>query len=50
MPSDQLSAADGDWLCHLLATLQANPGCAVGGTIVNGFPDNVFAAAWQVIF
>jgi GT2 family glycosyltransferase len=41
--------ADRDWLTRLLAALEANPGAAVGGGVLNGSDGNLFCAADQTI-
>jgi GT2 family glycosyltransferase len=41
--------ADRAWLARLHAALEANPGAAVGGAIVNGSDGNIYCAADQTI-
>ena len=41
--------ADRAWLARLHATLEANPGAAVGGGVVNGSGGNLYCAADQAI-
>ncbi len=38
-----------DWLSRMAAVLKANPGCAAGGSTVNGAIDDPFAEATQTI-
>jgi len=41
---------DPGWLSELYAGLRANPGCAIGGCVLNGLPENVFSSTSQIIF
>jgi GT2 family glycosyltransferase len=38
-----------DWLTHIVAALEENPGAVVGGPVINGLPDDPFADASQRI-
>lgn len=48
--TDDDCVPDPDWLVELQAALGANPGCAVGGEVINGLRDNSFSSASQMIF
>jgi GT2 family glycosyltransferase len=41
---------DPDWLSELQAGLKANPECAIGGSVVNGLPENLCSSASQIVF
>lgn len=41
---------DTNWLMELQRALDANPGCAIGGIVTNGLPENAFATASQILF
>jgi GT2 family glycosyltransferase len=41
---------DPGWLFHLREAVEANPGCAIAGSVLNGLEGNLYAAAWQIIF
>jgi GT2 family glycosyltransferase len=48
--TDDDCVPDPDWLAELKAGLEANPGCAVGGALFNGLPENVFSSTAHMIF
>ena len=48
--TDDDCVPDPDWLTELQAGLDANPGCAIGGAVINGLPQDRFAAVWQIIY
>jgi glycosyltransferase involved in cell wall biosynthesis len=41
---------DPAWLAELQLALEANPGCAIAGAVLNGLPRNACATASQAIF
>jgi len=46
---DDDCVAQPDWLEKLLACADANPGCLIGGSVRNMYPDSAVACAGQVI-
>jgi cellulose synthase/poly-beta-1,6-N-acetylglucosamine synthase-like glycosyltransferase len=41
---------DPNWLAELKVGLEANPGCAIGGWVSNGLPENLFSSSSHIIF
>jgi GT2 family glycosyltransferase len=48
--TDDDCVPDPDWLTELLKGLEEHPGCAIGGVVMNGFPENVYSSVSQMIF